>query len=85
MDIQAFDVLEQKVSQILERLNRVRSENEELRNAIREWEARYQEVAAKLEDVQRERNQLAENQRDTNKEERIRQKVVELLARLEAA
>lgn len=85
MDIQAFDVLEQKVSQILERLSRVRSENEELRNAIREWEARYQEVAAKLEDVQRERNQLAENQRDTNKEERIRQKVVELLARLEAA
>ena len=85
MDIQAFDVLEQKVSQILERLNRVRSENEELRNAIREWEARYQEVAAKLEDIKRERDQLAENQRDANKEERIRQKVVELLARLEAA
>jgi len=85
VDIQAFDVLEQKVSQILERLNRVRSENEELRNAIREWEARYQEVAAKLEDIKRERDQLAENQRDANKEERIRQKVVELLARLEAA
>jgi predicted nuclease with TOPRIM domain len=85
VDIQAFDVLEQKVSQILEKLNRMRAENENLQTSVREWEDRFKEVAAKLEDVTRQRDQLAENQRDSAKEERIRQKVVELLARLEAA
>lgn len=85
MDTRAFDTLEQKVDQILERLNRLRSENDELRTQAQEWEARYKEALGKLEDVSHERDKLAENQRDVDKEERIRQKVVGLLSRLEAA
>ncbi len=85
MDTQAFDSLEQKVNQVLDKLNRLRSENDELRTQVQEWEARYKEAIDKLEDVGRQRDKLAQNQRDGDKEERIRQKVVELLTRLEAA
>lgn len=85
MDTQAFDTLEQKVSQVLEKLGRLRSENDELRQQVQEWEARYKELSSQFEGLTRERDKLVENQRDEDKEERIRQKVVELLARLEAA
>ena len=85
MDTQAFDILEQKVSQVLEKLGRLQAENEKLRSQAKEWEARYKEASQKLEGVTRERDSLAGNQRDVDKEERIRQKVAELLARLEAA
>jgi predicted nuclease with TOPRIM domain len=85
VDTQALDVLEQKVGQILERLKSLRTENDELRNAVQQWEARYQEISTKLEDITRERDELAGNQRDTAKEERVRHKVTELLSRLEAA
>lgn len=85
MDTQAFDILEQKVSQVLERLNKLRSENDELRTQVQEWEARYKEAVDKLEDVGRERDKFADNQRDGTKEELIRRKVEELLSRLEAA
>ncbi len=85
MDTQAFDTLEQKVTQVLEKLGRLRSENDELRQQVQEWEARYKELHTQLEGLTRERDKLAENQRDEKKEERIRQKVVELLSRIEAA
>ena len=85
VDTQAFDILEQKVSQVLEKLGRLQSENEKLRSQAKDWETRYKEASQKLEGVTRERDSLAENQRDVDKDERIRQKVAELLARLEAA
>ena len=69
MDTQAFDILEQKINQVLQRLNRLRSENDELRTQVQEWEARYKEAVGKLEDVSRERDKFAENQRDETKEE----------------
>jgi predicted nuclease with TOPRIM domain len=85
VDTKAFDTLEQKVSQVLEKLDHLRSENDDLRQQVQEWEARYKELSDQIEGLTRERDKLVENQRDETKEERIRQKVVELLARLEAA
>ena len=85
MDTQAFDILEQRVTQVLDKLNRLRSENDGLRQQVQEWESRYEEANTKLDSLTRERDKLMENQPDQEKEERIRQKVVELLARLEEA
>ena len=81
----SFEVLESKINLVLERLKTLQAEKAELQREADTWRQRYEEAAGQLEELTRERDSLAQNQRDPEQEELIRAKISALLSKLEAA
>ncbi len=84
MDIASFEALEAKIARVVDRLEILKTENEELR----ELNSRLQdEVVEKSSEIESLRQSVAEaqaNARDLDKEEQIRSKVSEMLDKLES-
>jgi FtsZ-binding cell division protein ZapB len=83
VDMKPFEVLEEKINQVLTKLEILQTEKKELEEKALDWKTRYEEAAAKLDEITRERDDLKQNQRDTSQEDLIRSKISALLAKLE--
>ena len=85
LDSQSFEVLEDKISLIVDRLKTVQVEKLELQQQLEVMRAKYEEAARQLDELTRERDTLKRNQRNLEQEELIRSKITALLAKLETA
>jgi FtsZ-binding cell division protein ZapB len=85
VDTKPFEVLEEKINQVLIRLETLQVEKKELEDQVLKLRTQYEEAAQKLDEVTRERDDLRDNQRDTEQEEIIRSKITALLAKLETS
>lgn len=87
MDLQRFEILEDKISKAIKLIQALKHENEVLRSQVESAEARFREkdeelikLRAELNNVQ---NRADESQQMKEREEKIRSKVEEMLAKLE--
>lgn len=83
MDLSQFDELERKVSGVIARFRELRDQNAELQDRIRILEKEVHQRLSENERLTAEREELRLKQRDEQKEGLIRQKVQELLNKLE--
>lgn len=86
MDYQAFDVLEERIDQILSLVSTLKSENEQLRKAHQTMKVSLEEkdrtILALKEEVERFRNMRSEVETYREKQDRIKDKVENLLDKL---
>jgi len=85
VDSDAFEALEEKITQVVDRLQTVQGEKLELQRQLEEMRTQYEEASRQVEELTREREALKRNQRNTEQEELIRSKISALLAKLETA
>lgn len=85
VDSEAFEALEEKITQVVDRLKTVQGEKLELQKQLDVMRAQCEEAARQVEELTREREALKRNQRNTEQEELIRSKISALLAKLETA
>ncbi|HEY3294463.1 MAG TPA: hypothetical protein VGL38_03405 [bacterium] len=85
VDSQTFEALENKISQIVDRLQTVQAEKLELQKQLDAVQSQYEDAARHVEELTRERDALARNQRNFEQEELIRTKISALLTKLETA
>lgn len=85
VDPKSLETLELRISQILEKLKVLQNEKLELQKQVANLQTRYNEAAAKAEELSRECESLKHNQRDVKQEELIRSKITALLTKLEGA
>jgi hypothetical protein len=83
MDLTQFEELERKIVSLLQRQEKIQAENTELRSRLGGLEEQMHLLTAEKEKLIVEHDELLNNQRDKNKEELIRHKVVDLLQKLE--
>lgn len=83
MDLSQFDELERKVVGVIKRLGELRSQNTELRDRIGALESEMRSKSEENERLIAEREELLHNQKNEQKEDLIRQKVQELLKKLD--
>jgi regulator of replication initiation timing len=83
MDLTQFEDLERKIVGLIERQDQLRLENNELRARINTLEEQLQRAGEENQRLLSQCTELSANQRDKDKEELIRHKVVDLLQRLE--
>lgn len=83
MDLTQFEELERKIVGLLERQEKVQGENTELRDRISTLEEQLRLLSQENEKLTSQCEELLSNQRDKSKEELIRNKVVDLLQKLE--
>jgi predicted nucleic acid-binding Zn-ribbon protein len=83
MELQSFDELEHKVSKFLEQLRITKSERDELAKRVSKLEAEVAQLKQTNKATTKELDEARHNARDPEKEERIRSKVDEMLAKLE--
>jgi len=80
MDLTEFQELEDKITQTLEKIDHLKKDNAELRQKLKQMES---ELFQKSEVLNRTEEELANTkQRNEEKEEKVRQKVITLLDRL---
>jgi FtsZ-binding cell division protein ZapB len=85
LETKSFEALEDKITQVLERLKTLQAEKQELQRLMEMTQGRLDEAESKIEELTRERDALQQNQRDPGQEELIKSKIAALLSRLEAA
>ena len=87
MDLHQFDILEKKITQSVSLISTLRSENLDLRRRLQEAEALQQQTAAQLRQAHETIAQIRGNQDEAvsfkEREEKIRSKVEQMLAKLE--
>ena len=88
MELEAFKELEDKISNVLERLETLKQENSDLKNRLEVLQEEYNEKAAALEKMSLDLKKAEEStanasSRDVEKEEKIRSKVAGLLEKLD--
>ena len=83
MDITQFDELERRVSALIDSQEKLKAHNRELQARVNHLESQVNASAEEAERLLAEREELLANQRDPKKEEQIRRKVSEMLARLD--
>ena len=83
MELQSFDELERKISKFLEQLRITRNERDELLKRVSSLEAEIAQFKQTNKAITKELDEARRNARDPEKEERIRSKVDEMLAKLE--
>ncbi len=80
MDLTEFQELEDKITQTLEKIDHLKKDNAELHQKLKQMES---ELFQKSEVLNRTEEELANTkQRNEEKEEKVRQKVITLLDRL---
>jgi uncharacterized membrane protein len=87
MDLQQFDVLEKKVSQLISLIDKLKTENGDLRRRLQEMESLQKNTDEQLRQARESIDKIRGNQDEANsfkeREERIRSKVEQMLAKLE--
>jgi DNA repair exonuclease SbcCD ATPase subunit len=83
MDITQFDELERRVSALIDSQEKLKAHNRELQARVSSLENQANAAAEETQRLMAEREELLANQRDPKKEEQIRRKISEMLARLE--
>jgi FtsZ-binding cell division protein ZapB len=88
LETSPLEVLEAKVSQVMERISTLRAENEELRKVNQDLEARCRDLEKALDETKRSLTTLEKERAgwmsaQKDKEEKIRAKVSSLLEKLE--
>ncbi len=83
MEIRSFDELERRVTKFLEELRQAKSERDELSKRVSGLEAENTELKHINEKLKKELKEARQNARDPEKEERIKTKVDDMLAKLE--
>jgi chromosome segregation ATPase len=83
MDLTQFEELERRIVGLLERQEKIQAENKELNTRLGTLEEQLQHLSQENEDLTAQRDELVNNQRDRDKEELIRHRVVDLLQKLE--
>lgn len=83
MDLSQFEELEKKIVSLLERQEKVQAENAELCKRVGELDEQIHLLNSENKKLAAQHEELLNNQRDKNKEELIRHKVVDLLQKLE--
>lgn len=79
----AFDTLETKIAQVLERITTLQAEKLELEKQVQACQSQNDDAVRQIEELTRERDALKQNQRDPQQDELIRSKISALLAKLE--
>ena len=86
-DISSFDILEEKINQTIQLINKLRAENDELKKYNLELINRVQEkersIAQLNEDFQKLKEQKGNSEIYKHKEQKIQKKVEEIIAKLE--
>lgn len=83
MELQNLENLERQVSRLLDQFRLVRKERDDLYERVSRLEAETNELRGANESLRQKVEEARRNARDHEKEERIRVKVDELLAKLE--
>ena len=83
MELEEFKLLEDKIAMVLEKIEVLKQENVDLKNRLEKLQDEYNEKAAALEKASLQLNELKDNSRDKEKEEKIKRKVSGLLEKLE--
>jgi FtsZ-binding cell division protein ZapB len=87
MDLKQFEALENKISQAISLIQKLKQENRELQDKVQISQKENQEKEAQLAALREELQQLKENAQATQqikaREEEIRGKVEKMLAKLE--
>jgi exonuclease VII small subunit len=87
MDLQKFDVLEKKVSQLISLIDKLKTENGDLRRRLQEAEALQKQTDEQLRQARESIDKIRGNQDEANsfkeREEKIKSKVEQMLAKLE--
>lgn len=88
MEFQHFDILEAKISQVLEIVSTLKREKEQLVSKIQELQSQLAEkdgeISALKEGLQREKNKQSDTEYYQEREAQIRGKVEGMLAKLDA-
>ncbi len=83
----SMEQLEQGVSALIEVLRRLKSENEKLRGQVEDFKREYESLEKEKESIKEKMEKISkleiENRNNENERKEIRQKVVNLLGRLE--
>jgi hypothetical protein len=87
MDLQQFDLLEKRVTQLISLVSKLKAENLDLRRRLQETEALQEQTDEQLRHAREAVEKLRGNQEDAisfkEREEKIRSKVEQMLAKLE--
>ncbi len=83
MELQSFDELERRVTRFLDLYRAAKSERDELAERVGRLEAEIEELKRANASARKELEEARLNVRDSEKEERIKSKVDDLLAKLE--
>jgi len=83
MELQSLNDLDRQISRFLEKYRTLKSERDEVTVRIQQLEAENFELRRSSESLQQSLDDARRNVRDPDKEERIKSKVDELLAKLE--
>jgi FtsZ-binding cell division protein ZapB len=87
MDLQKLEVLENKVSQAINAVQKLKQENRELQTQVQALQKENQEKDAQLVALREEMQKLKDNAQESHqfkaREEEIRSKVEKMLAKLE--
>jgi len=87
MDLQQFEILENKISQAISMIQKLKQENGELQKRVETLQEETQEkdkmLGALQEELQQMKDNAQESQQFKTREEEIRSKVEKMLARLE--
>ncbi len=83
MDLPGLEKIESQIQELLERYKSVKASREELALRVNELESEISELQKENEQLQVSLEEARRNTRDFDKEERIKARVDELLAKLE--
>ena len=83
MELQSFDELERKVTRFLDLYHAAKSERDELAERVGRLEAEIEELKRANTSARKELEEARLDARDSEKEERIKSKVDDLLVKLE--
>jgi FtsZ-binding cell division protein ZapB len=87
MDLQQFEILENKISQAISAIQKLKQENRELEKRLQALREENQEkdkmLGALQEEIQKLKDNTQESQQFKTREEEIRSKVEKMLAKLE--
>lgn len=84
MDLESFEILEQKIGKILQKVETLKAEKGELQERYNDLQSRYTQISRELEETREERDSMKANQRDKEQEALIRNKITALLEKIES-
>ena len=84
MDLESFEILEQKIGKILQKVEILKEEKGELQERYNERQSRNAELTRELEEIREKRDTMKDNQRDKEQEALIRTKITALLEKIES-
>ncbi|MBU0691452.1 cell division protein ZapB [bacterium] len=84
MDLESFEILEQKIGKILQKVEALKEEKGELQERYNDLQSRYTQISRELEETREERDSMKSNQRDKEQEALIRSKITALLEKIES-